>query len=67
MKKILWIIVILAFILWGAFYSWILSWLGEKVSYVNTNFWAFLPIEIRIFLSLIIFVFVVILAYAFID
>lgn len=58
-------IVLIALIFWGAFYSWLLGGLSTTVWTINSGFWAFIPVEIRIFFSLIILTLVIGLVYAF--
>lgn len=63
--RILSYIILFALIFWSAFYLWVLDGLTGAIWTVNNSFWAFIPVEIRVFFSMIIFSLVVALVYAF--
>lgn len=55
MIKVLIIITVLAFVLASTFYLWIIQGVATVVGNINTNFISFIPTEIRIFISIIVF------------
>lgn len=63
-KLILWTILFLL-ILSSQFFQNILSWMWGAISTINGDFWAFLPLDVRIFFSLIILGVLFGLVYAF--
>lgn len=63
-KIIVWVILI-ALILSSSFFHNILVWMWAAISSINSDFWAFLPTEIRVFFSMIILAVLFGLVYAF--
>lgn len=63
-KIILWVL-LFALILSSDFFAWILSWMTGAINTINGDFWAYLPLEIRIFFSFIPLALLFGLVYAF--
>lgn len=63
-KIILWIL-LFALILSSNFFGNILDSMTTTVNWINSNFWAFLPTETRLFFSFIVLALVFGLVYAF--
>lgn len=67
MLKILMILVIMVFIITSAYYTDMLTWMWDIITSINSWFIAYIPLELRILLTLIVFSIMVWLAYAFIS
>ncbi len=63
--KITAVFLLILFVLWGAFYIWVIDAVKTLVTWSNEGFIAFLPPEALAVVSLIFFAFLIGLAYAF--
>ena len=63
-KIIIWI-VLLALILSSQFFTNLLLWMKDAISAINSDFWAYLPTDVRVFFSLIVAGLLFWLVYAF--
>lgn len=61
------ILVIMVFIITSAYYTDMLAGMGDIISNINNGFIAYIPSELRIFLTIIVFAIMVGLASAFIS
>lgn len=63
--KITVVVLLILFVLWGAFYVWVLGAVNTLVSESNQGFIAYLPLEAVAVILLIVFAILVWLAYSF--
>ena len=63
-KILIWV-TLLWIILSSSFFQKILSWMSWAITNINSNFWAYLPADIRVFFSLLVLALLFGLVYAF--
>ena len=63
--KITAVVILLVFILWSAFYIWVVDSIGTLVNESNQGFIAFMPTEAKAVVAILVFSILVSLAYAF--
>lgn len=63
--KIWMVTLLILFVLWGSFYLWVLDALDTLVTWSNEGFIAYLPVEAKAVVTILMFASLMGLAYAF--
>jgi len=59
--------IVLSVVLWYSIYTWLLTKLADSIVLFNSEFIAYLPVEVQVFFLLIIVWILIAIVYMFID